>query len=193
MKKILSLALLAFISACVPTVTPAPTATLGNTSIPSGTFTPTRTNTPIPSSTFTPVSSQTFTPTRTNTLAPTHTPGVSKLKYYLVDRVLSNPDFATLAGWGINTAVVDIGINDSTASWQSVLTAASNAGVNIIIWPNQGGDVAGCGWETPFDSPQNGNYIWRVTSMLDFWAGNPHVDGIVIAHEPAGEQFFQLS
>ena len=118
------------------------------------------------------------TPTTAANTRPTH--------YYLVDRVLNNADFATLASWGIDTAVVDIGINASTASWQSVLTAASNAGVNIVIWPDQGGDVAGCGWETPFNSPQNGNYIWRVTSMLDFWAGNPHVDGIVIAHEPAG-------
>jgi hypothetical protein len=171
LNKILVLALLVLISACVPTLTPTSTVTPGNT--------------PAPSSTFTPVSSQTFTPTKTDTPAATHTPEVPKLKYYLVDRVLNNADFATLASWGINAAVMDIGINDSTASWQSVLAAASNAGVNLVIWPDQGGDIAACSWENPFNSPQNGDYIWRVKTMLNFWAGNPKIIGMVIAHEPA--------
>jgi hypothetical protein len=171
LKKTLVLTLLVLLSACVPTQTPTSTVTPDNT--------------PAPSSTFTPVSSQTFAPTRTDTPAATNTPASSQFKYYLVDRVLNNADFATLASWGINAAVVDIGINDSIASWQSVLTAASNAGVNLVIWPNQGGDIAACGWENPFNSPQNGDYVWRVKTMLNFWASNPNVIGMVIAHEPA--------
>ena len=67
-------------------------------------------------------------------------------------------------------------------------TAAANAGINIVIWPDQGGDVSGCGWENPFNSPQNGDYIWRVKSMLDALGGNPHVIGMVIAHESEWNQ-----
>ena len=120
-----------------------------------------------------PASSTTAASTR-----PTH--------YYLVDRVRSNTDFATLASWGINTAVVDMYVNGTTSSWQSVLTAASNAGVNIVIWPDQtgGSDVDGCRWENPFNNPQNGDYIWSVKPMLDAIGSNPHVIGIVSAHEP---------
>jgi hypothetical protein len=110
------------------------------------------------------------------------------VRYYLADRVINNSDFATLSSWGINTAVVDISINGSASTWQPVLDAAVSAGVNIVIWPDQGGDVSGCGWETPFNSPVSGNYISRVTSLLDFWAGNPHVLGIVIAHESEWNQ-----
>jgi hypothetical protein len=172
-KKILVFALLVFISGCVPTVTPTPTATPGNT--------------PVPSSTFTPTSSKTFTPTRTNTPAVTNTPGVSTLKYYLVDRVINNADFATLAEWGINTAIVNVYISDSTANWQSVITAATNAGIKLVIWPNQGGDVSGCTWENPYNVPQNGDFIWRVKPLLDYWANNPDVIGIVSAHEAASD------
>ncbi len=104
-------------------------------------------------------------------------------KYYAVDRVLVASDYAKLAGWGVNTAIVNIPINGSTSSWQSVYNAASAAGVRIVIWPDQGGDVSGCGWENPFNNPQNGDYIWRVKLMLDWWAGK--AIGIVTAHEPA--------
>ncbi len=198
-------------TALPPTNTPRPTAT--NTTLPPATATsrPTSTRTPLPSATGTAVSTNTPRPTATHTLAPTSTrgatlqptssntprptatwtpapaPGSRPLKYYLVDRVLNNADFAKLASWGVNTAVVDMGITASS-SWSSVVTAATNAGIDIVIWPNQGGDVPGCSWETPFNSPQNGNYIWRITGMLDALGGNPHVIGIVTAHEAPWNQ-----
>jgi hypothetical protein len=154
---------------------------------PAPTQTPTRTSRRTRTSTPTSNGNQTNTPTRTPAATITHTSGNRLLKYYLVDRVLSNSDYATLASWGVDTAVVDMGIN-SSSSWNSVVTAAANAGINIVIWPDQGGDVSGCGWETPFNSPQNGDYIWRITNMLDALGGNPHVIGIVIAHEAMWNQ-----
>ena len=168
------------------TRTPTPTKTA--TSVYTKTFTSTPTRTSTPTKTRTPTSivtaTQTLTPTKTNTPLP----GTRPLKYYMVDRVLNNADYATLAAWGINTAVVDMGINAGASSWNSVINAAANAGINIVIWPDQGGDVSGCGWETPFNSPQNGNYIGRVTGMLDALGGNPHVLGMVIAHESEWNQ-----
>lgn len=100
------------------------------------------------------------------------------MQLYLVDRVRTHADYAQLAAWGINAAVVDISISASTATWQAEYDAANAAGVQIIIWPNQGGDVSGCGWETPFNS---GN-IDRVKPMLDYWG--TRAIGIVTAHEP---------
>ena len=61
---------------------------------------------------------------------------------------------------------------------------AAQYNFNYVIWPNQGGDVPGCGWETPFNSPQNGDYIWRVTTMLDSFTTDPHFIGMISAHEP---------
>ena len=76
-----------------------------------------------------------------------------------------------------------MGINDSSTSLLNVVNSAAAAGVNIVIWPDQGGDVNGCGWEDPFNSPQGTDYIWRVKSMLTILGNNPHVIGMVIAHE----------
>jgi hypothetical protein len=106
------------------------------------------------------------------------------MKYYLVDRVRTNSDYATLSGWGINSAVVAIPTNGSTSSWQSVYNAAHAANVGIIIWPVDPQGDNNCGWESPFNSPQNGNYITKVTTMLDWWANKPGVLGIVTFHEP---------
>ena len=139
----------------------------------------------LPAGTPRPTATRTSLPTATQTATPV--PGSRPLKYYLVDRVLNTTDYAKLASWGIDTAVVNMGISASS-SWTSVVTAATNAGINIVIWPDQGGDVSGCGWETPFNSPLNGDYIWRVKAMLDALGGNPHVIGIVTAHEPEWNQ-----
>lgn len=105
-------------------------------------------------------------------------------KYYGVDRVLSNSDFAKLAGWGINMAIVTVPTNGSASSWQPVYDAAHNAGVNIVIWPMDPGGDNNCGWESPFNSPSGGNYISKVTNMLTWWANKPGVIGIVTFHEP---------
>jgi hypothetical protein len=105
-----------------------------------------------------------------------------------VDRVLNNADYAKLASWGINTAIVDLSISASSSSLLARISAAAAVGIDTVIWPDQGGDVSGCGWETPFNSPQSGDYIWRVKPMLDILGNNPHVIGIVIAHESMWNQ-----
>jgi hypothetical protein len=109
------------------------------------------------------------------------------IKYYMVDRVRSGSDFATLAGWGINTAVVAIPTNGSDSSWQSVYNAAHTANINIVIWPLDPGGDNNCGWESPFYKPVDGNYIGTVTKMMDWWANKPGVIGIVTFHEPMWE------
>jgi hypothetical protein len=116
---------------------------------------------------------------------------VRPMEYYLVDRVLNNADFATLAAWGINTAVVDFKVaphSGTIAQWDSVVNAAAAAGIKIVIWPDghQGSDVSGCRWETPFDKADINNgtdYIVNVKPILDHFGNNPNVIGIVTAHE----------
>ncbi len=150
-----------------PTATTAPTQ---NPTNPTFTRTPTRTNTPTP------------------TASPTVVSGSRAVNIYAVDRVLNNADYAKLASWGINTAIVDLSISASSSSLLARINAAAAVGIDTVIWPDQGGDVSGCGWETPFNSPQSGDYIWRVKSMLDILGNNPHVIGIVIAHESMWNQ-----
>jgi hypothetical protein len=188
-------------SISMPGSTPIPTKTATQTSVSRTTATRTRRATRTPTSapsktpTRTTISAVSKTPTKVTSKTPTSavskTPtlqtGSRPLKYYAVDRVLNNTDYAKLAAWGVDTAVVSMGIN-SSSSWNSVITAAANAGINIVIWPDQGGDVSGCGWEIPFNSPQNGDYIYRVKGMLDALGNNPHVIGMVIAHEPEWNQ-----
>jgi hypothetical protein len=94
---------------------------------------------------------------------------------------LNNADYAKLAAWGINTAVVNIYTNGTTAEWQSVYTAASAAGVSIVVWPNIGQDN-NCGWESPFNDPVNGSYIESSKNLLNFWKDK--AIGIVTFHEP---------
>lgn len=107
--------------------------------------------------------------------------GGRNLKYYAVDRVRDNTDFAKLAAWGINTAVVNLFTGGSTSEWQSVYDAANAAGIKIVVWPNIGSDNA-CGWESPFNDPTGGSYIESVKPLLDFWKDK--AIGIVTAHEP---------
>jgi hypothetical protein len=113
-------------------------------------------------------------------------------KYYVVDRVRTNTDFTWLATQGINTAVVDFHVGpkpDSVTVWDSVVNAAAVAGINIVIWPDghQGSDVGSCRWETPFDDSDINNgtdYLVNIKGILDHLGNNPHVIGIVTAHEP---------
>ena len=112
------------------------------------------------------------------------------IKYYGVDRgsPFTNANYATLAQHAVKTIIVDTFINDASnstsAKWSNIRTLAKKYNFNYVIWPNQGRDVSGCGWETPFNSPQNGDYIWRVTAMLDSFSTDPHFIGMISAHEP---------
>lgn len=144
---------------------------------------------PTPSRTPTPSPTRTPTPNRTPTPTPTGGSGTNTriTKYYLADRVLSNADFAKLAAWGINTAVVDFKTNGTASSWDSVVNAAAAAGIKLVIWPDahQGSDVSGCRWETPFDDgTTGGDMLKAVRPILDHLGNNPNVIGIVTAHEP---------
>lgn len=113
------------------------------------------------------------------------------LKYHIVDRVRNNNDFALLASWGIDTAVVDFKVGpqpDPPSVWDSVVNAAAAAGVKIVIWPDghRGSDVSGCRWETPFDDGSIGggaDYLVNIRAILDRFGNNPNVIGIVTAHE----------
>jgi hypothetical protein len=176
-KKLLFLALLACISACVPTITPTPTPTPTRT--PTGTLVPS--GTPTLSATFT----RTNTPTPSRTLTPTRTgtPGAAALKYYLVDRVLNTSDFATLAGWGIDTAVVSFDVNGSAAFWQTVFMQAQKAAINIVVWPSDWTHPRpDCGWEAPYPLSADGD-ISRVEPLLDVASQYPNFIGVVNAHE----------
>src|SRR5512136_846636 len=60
--------------------------------------------------------------------------GGRPLKYYLAERVRNSTDFATLATWGINTAVVDFDVNGKSTKWQAVFSEAAKYNINIVIW-----------------------------------------------------------
>jgi hypothetical protein len=112
------------------------------------------------------------------------------MKYYGVDRgsPFTDSNYSTLAQHSVRTIIVDTFINDSSnsssARWSNIKSLAAKYNFNYVIWPNQGGDVSGCGWETPFNSPVDGYYIGRVTTMLDSFASDPHFLGMVSSHEP---------
>jgi hypothetical protein len=101
--------------------------------------------------------------------------------YYFVDRVLNTADYAKLASWGVNIAVVNVYTNGTTTDWAKIYNAASAANINIVIWPNIGSDNA-CGWESPFNY-RGDDRLTNVKSLLDWW--KDRAQGIVIAHEPA--------
>ncbi len=174
------------------TFTKSGSATTVPTATPSVTSTPIKTPTPTPIKTPTPVP----TPTKTVTPvpAPTQTPtgGLTRtMKYYGVDRgsPFSDANYANLASHSVKTIIVDTYINDASNStsskWSNVKALADKYNFNYVIWPNQGGDVSGCRWEYPFNAPVNGYYIGRVTTMLDFFASDPHFIGMVSSHEPS--------
>jgi hypothetical protein len=59
-------------------------------------------------------------------------------------------DFATLASWGIDKAVVSFDVNGSAAAWQAVFTQAQSHNINIVVWPSDWTHPrADCSWEAP--------------------------------------------
>jgi len=146
-------------------------------------------NLPNQTGTDTPIASgsQTYRtdPTGTNTFTPTpmSTPVPSSLKYYLVDRVKNNADFAILADWGINTAVVLFDINWSSATWMSIFQSALDSKINIVIWPTDFTNKrTNCDSGSPFPVSTNGD-ITKVEALLDVAMQYSNFIGIVSAHE----------
>ena len=97
------------------------------------------------------------------------------LKYYGADTVFPE-DFATLAQYHINTALVALSAGGSESSWQPYFTAADTYGINVVVWPTGGGGA--CGF------PYSGSDISPAHRLLDFLGGQERFVGIVNAHEP---------
>jgi hypothetical protein len=105
------------------------------------------------------------------------------LKYYLVERVLNNADFATLAAWGINTAMVDFNVNGKSTDWQAVFVEPAKYNINIVIWPSDWNNPRpNCDWEAPYPVSTNGD-ITKVKPLLDVASQYPNFIGIINAHE----------
>jgi hypothetical protein len=103
--------------------------------------------------------------------------------YYLADRVVNNADFAKLAAWGVNTAIVDFDVNGSASTWRAVFTSASAAKINVVIWPSDWNNPRpNCGWEAPYPISATGD-ITKVKNLLDVASGYSNFIGIVNAHE----------
>jgi hypothetical protein len=154
---------------------------------PTSTNTPAATLSPGLTRTLTPVTtkSESFTPTNTTIPSLPNTPvtGVRPLKYYMADRVRNNSDFAQLAGWGINTAMVDFDVNGSAATWQAVFTEAAKYNINIVIWPSDWENRRpNCDWAAPFPVSANGD-ISKVKPLLDVASRYPNFIGIINGHE----------
>jgi hypothetical protein len=110
--------------------------------------------------------------------------GVRPLKYYMADRVMDHADFATLAAWGINTAMIDFDVNGHPADWQTVFFEAAKYNINIVIWPSDWNDRRpDCDWEAPFPVSANGD-ITKVKPLLDVASQYPNFIGIINGHEP---------
>ncbi len=103
--------------------------------------------------------------------------------YYLADRVINNSDFAKLAGWGINTAIVDFDVNGSASVWRAVFTSAAAVNIDVVIWPSDWNDPRpNCGWEAPYPVSAAGD-ITKVKRLLDIASQYSNFIGIVNAHE----------
>jgi len=101
----------------------------------------------------------------------------------MADRVINNGDFAKLAGWGIDTAMVDFDVNGSAATWTAVFTEAAKYNINIVIWPSDWNNPrANCNWEAPYPVSTNGD-ISRVNPLLDVASQYPNFIGIINGHE----------
>ncbi len=149
----------------MPGVTPAPTQT--NTRTVAQPATPTR------------------TPTKTSTPKATATrgSGIRQLKYYMADRVINNADFSKLAGWGINTAMVDFDVNGSETQWRAAFTEAAKYNIDIVIWPSDWNDPRpNCDWEAPYPVSANGD-ISKVKRLLDVATQYSNFIGIINGHE----------
>jgi hypothetical protein len=108
-------------------------------------------------------------------------PGLKK--YYLADRVIDNSDFAILANWGINTAIVDFDVNGSSKDWKAVFTEAGKYGIGIVIWPSDWAHPRpNCNWEAPFPVSANGD-ITKIKPLLDVASTFPNFIGVVNGHE----------
>jgi len=148
---------------------------------PSPTRTLTRTPTAIPTSTKTLQFS--YTPTSTPAMSTTPAAGVRVQKYYMADRVVNNSDFAELAGWGINTAMVDFDVNGNASTWRAVFTEAAKYNINIVIWPSDWNNPRpNCNWEAPFPVSASGD-ITKVKPLLDVASQYPNFIGIINGHE----------
>jgi hypothetical protein len=118
------------------------------------------------------------------------------LKYYGVDRVESMDDanYKVLSEHAVKTVVQYLNPAASTTTFKNLVTLSEKYNMEIVIFPG-GSDVSGCGWETPFNNPVNGDYIGKVKSMLDYFdnvsnwpGGRIRVVGIVSSHEPMWNQ-----
>jgi 3',5'-cyclic AMP phosphodiesterase CpdA len=119
------------------------------------------------------------------TPAVTNTPVavVKPQKYYMADRVINNGDFAQLAGWGINTAVVDFDVNGNATTWRAVFTEAAKYNINIVIWPSDWNNPRpNCDWEAPYPVSVNGD-ITKVKPLLDVASQYSNFIGIINGHE----------
>jgi hypothetical protein len=109
--------------------------------------------------------------------------GSRLLKYYLADRVINNSDFAKLANWGINTAIVDFDVNGKSAEWKSVFIEAAKYGISIVIWPSDWNNPrVNCNWEAPFPVSANGD-ITKIKPLLDVASNYSNFIGVVNGHE----------
>jgi hypothetical protein len=100
-----------------------------------------------------------------------------------VDRVRNNADFATLAAWGINTAIVDFNVNGKPTVWQAMFVEAAKYGINIVIWPSDWIDRRPmCDWAAPYPISTNGD-ITKVKPLLDVASQYPNFIGIINGHE----------
>lgn len=127
----------------------------------------------------------TLTPTPISALAQSAVNAVPSrtTHYYLADRVINNADFAKLAAWGVNTAIVDFDVNGSASAWRAVFTSASAAKINVVIWPSDWDNPRpNCGWEAPYPISATGD-ISKVKNLLDVASEYPNFIGIVNAHE----------
>jgi hypothetical protein len=105
------------------------------------------------------------------------------LKYYLADRVINNGDFAQLAGWGINTAIVDFDVNGDPTTWSTVFIEAAKYNINIVIWPSDWiNPRPNCDWEAPYPVSTNGD-ITKVKPLMDVASQYPNFIGIINGHE----------
>lgn len=128
-----------------------------------------------------PVWTKTYTKGAPN--APDTAGSVRPLKYYVVDRVRKKADFATLAAWGINTAIISFDINGKATDWQNVFVEAAKYDINIVIWPSDWKDPRpNCDWEAPYPISPNGD-ITKVKPLLDVASQHPNFIGIVNGHE----------
>jgi len=162
------------------TSTPAPVSSPTATRTPTRTATATATRTPTVAGTVLPTF--TFTPS-TPTITNTPVAGVRTTKYYMVDRVINNADFATLAGWGINTAMVDFDVNGSATIWRNVFTSAAAYNINIVAWVSDWNNPRpNCDWEAPYPVSATGD-ITKVKPFLDVATQYSNFIGILNGHE----------